>query len=396
MTTPWSGFGDDPEGDPGASSAASLLRIDLAAVAENYRILKSALGETACAAAVKADAYGLGAAQVAPVLAAEGCSIFFVATIDEGIALRQRLAAKAITIAVLNGVLAGAEEAFLEHRLTPVVNDLGQIARWRAMCERTGTPLNAMLHVDTGMNRLGLPPGELDWLAQNPQAMLGPTWRGLISHLASADDPNNPSNGEQLAQFRIARSRLPQMPASLSNSGGVFLGPDYHFDLARPGIALYGGNPCAGGSRTGDSLAGQPNPMRQTVQLLGRILQIRDVEPGMAVGYGGAHRIAAKGRVATVAAGYADGYLRSSGGQTHVYLGQTRLPVIGRVSMDLITVDVTAVPQDAARPGGFVEILGEQFTPNDAAQAAGTISYEFLTGLGNRYHRHYVNNAGDG
>jgi alanine racemase len=388
MTSPKQGFGDHHSDDAGASSAASLLRINLGAVAENYQILKSRLSEIACAAVVKADAYGLGVAQVAPILAAEGCSTFFVATIDEGIALRRCLAPEAIEIAVLNGVLAGTEEAFHEHRLMPVVNDLGQIARWHAMCERTGIALQAMLHVDTGMNRLGLSPSELDWLAQNPQAMVRPTWRCLISHLASADDPDNPSNAEQLARFRIARSRLPRMPASLSNSGGVFLGPDYHFDLARPGIALYGGHPCGGGFR-----AGPPNPMRQTVQVLGRILQIRDVEPGMAVGYGGDHRISGKGRVATVAAGYADGYLRSSGGQAHVYLGHTRLPVIGRVSMDLITVDVTSVSQGEARPGAFVEILGDQVTPDNAGQAAGTISYEFLTRLGNRYHRRYVHNG---
>jgi alanine racemase len=387
MTAPRQVFGDDP----GASSAASLLRINLSAVAENYRILKSALGETACAATVKADAYGLGAAQVAPVLAAEGCSTFFVATIDEGIALRRCLASEAIEIVVLNGVLAGTQEAFLEHHLMPVINDLGQIARWRAVCERTGIALQAMLHVDTGMNRLGLSPSELSWLAQHPQAMVGPTWRCLISHLANADNPEAPSNAEQLARFWSGRSRLPRMPSSLSNSGGVFLGLDYHFDLARPGIALYGGHPCGGGSR-----ARPPNPMRQTIQVLGRILQIRDVEPGMAVGYGGAHRICSKGRVATVAAGYADGYLRSSGGQAYVYLGLTRLPVIGRVSMDLITVDVTAVQQGEARPGAFVEILGDQLTLDDAAQGAGTISYEVLTGLGSRYHRRYVHNGEDG
>jgi alanine racemase len=365
---------------PDTSGAASLLHIDLDAIAKNYRILKSHLGGTACAAAVKADAYGLGVAHVAPVLAAEGCSTFFVATIDEGVQLRNILPAKNILIAVLNGVLTGTESTFIEHCLIPVINDPEQINRWRAETERLDKPLDAILHVDTGMNRLGLSPRDLDRVTQTPEFLRGPTWCYVISHLASADTPDDPINEVQLARFENARSRLPPMPASLSNSGGVFLGPRFHFDLARPGIALYGGNPT--GSPT--------NPMHPTVRLLGRILQVRDVEPGMAVGYGGSHEVRATGRVATIAAGYADGYLRSSGGQAHVYLGQTRLPVIGRVSMDLITVDVTNAPPGDAVPGAFVELLGDQVTADDAAGAAGTISYEFLTGLGRRYHRHYT------
>lgn len=372
-----------PTDDPATATAASLLRIDLGAVARNYRLLKSHLGETICGAAVKADAYGLGVARVAPVLVAEGCSTFFVATVDEGLQLRQTLPSPEITIAVLNGVLGGTEDGFVAHNLTPVINDLEQIARWRAMTTRHGRALDAILHVDTGMNRLGLSPGELERLAKSPKDLEGPNWRYLMSHLASADAPDNPANGEQLRRFRDARARLPRMPASLSNSGGVFLGSRFHFDLARPGIALYGGDPTGGAS----------NPMHQTVQLLGRILQVRDVDPGMTVGYGGAHPVTTKGHVATVAAGYADGYLRSSGGHTHVYLGQTRLPVIGRVSMDLITVDVSEVPAESARPGAFVEILGGRFTPDDAANAAGTISYEFLTGLGKRYHRTYTSDT---
>lgn len=367
-------------GYPGATTAMSLLRIDLGAVARNYRILKARLGGAICAAAVKADAYGLGVAQVAPVLAAEGCSTFFVASIDEGIALRRVLPCVDSQIAVLNGVLANTEDTFLEHQLTPVINDPGQIDRWRAFVGHRQAPLAAILHIDTGMNRLGLSPRDLDQVAAKPEVLTGPAWQYVISHLASADEPDNPANEEQLARFQKARARLPRMPASLANSAGVFLGPRFHFDLARPGIALYGGNPRP------SSL----NPMHQTVRLLGGILQVRDVEPGMEVGYGGSHKVEAKGRVATVAVGYADGYLRAGGGQAHVYLGQTPLPVIGRISMDLITVDVTnAAPADA-RPGNFVEILGEQVTPDDAARAAGTISYEFLTSLGKRYHRHYV------
>ncbi len=371
--------------DPGAAGAASVLRIDLDAVAANYRALAERLGPgTACAAAVKADAYGLGAVPVARRLAREGCAAFFVATIGEGAALRRHLPSPDIDIAVLNGVLAGTEAAFVEHRLIPVANDLGQVARWRKAVERAGAPLDAMLHVDTGMNRLGLPPRELDWLAETPELLEGPNWRCLLSHLACADEPEHPMNAAQLARFRAARARLPRMPASLANSGGIFLGADYAFDLARPGIALYGGNPRGGG----------PNPMRQAVTLLGRVLQVRDVAPGESVGYGAAHRVEAPGRVAIVAAGYADGYLRSSGGRGHAWLGGVRAPVIGRVSMDLVAVDATRVPPEAARPGALAELLGGRVTPDDAARAAGTISYEMLAGLGRRYRRVYEGDDG--
>ena len=362
------------------TGAASLLRIDLDAVAANYLYLKSLLGDVACGAAVKADAYGTGVRRVAPRLARSGCSVFFVATPDEAVDLRTVLPDPAIDVAVLGGVLAGTEEAYVEHRLIPVLNDLGQVARWRRLVERIGRPLDAVLHVDTGMNRLGLPPDELAWLAETPDLLEGPNWRCLISHLACADEPDHPANREQLSRFRAARARLPRMPASLANSGGILLGTDWHFDLARPGIALYGGAPCADGAC----------PLHQVVTLLGRILQVRDVSPGMSVGYGGSYAVREPGRVATVAAGYADGYLRSSGGRARVYAGRMALPVIGRVSMDLITVDVTGAPEDAVRPGAFLELVGSQYTVDDAARAAGTISYEILTGLGRRYHREYL------
>lgn len=366
--------------DPGGAIATSLMSIDLGAVAKNYQILRSKIGAAECAAAVKADAYGLGAAEVAPVLAAEGCSIFFVATLEEGIALRGILPSRDMEIAVLNGVLAGAEEVFVEHGLIPVINDPAEIDRWRAFVMRSEAPLDAMLHVDTGMNRLGLSPRDLDHVAGVPEVLEGPNWRFVISHLASSDDPDNPSNDAQLARFQDALARLPRMPASLAASGGVFLGPRFHFDLARPGISLYGGNPCPS----------TPNPMHPAVTILGRILQVRDVEPGMTVGYGGRHTVKSKGRIATVAAGYADGYLRSGSDEAHVYLGQTRLPVIGRISMDLITVDVTDALATEAIPGNFVELLGERVTADDAANFSGTISDEIFTSLGRRYHRRYV------
>jgi alanine racemase len=360
------------------AASASVLEIDLGAVAANYRWLASRLGGGACAAAVKADGYGLGAARVAPALAAAGCTTFFVATPDEGAALRAVL--PDAVIAVLNGVLAGTEEAFVDHGLVPVVNDLGQVARWREQSARLDAALPAMLHVDTGMNRLGLPPAELDWLAESPQLLAGPDWHCLLSHLACADEPDHPMNREQLARFRTARARLPRMPASLANSAGVLLGPEYHFDLARPGIALYGGNPLAAGD----------NPMRPTVRLLGRILQVREAAAGMTVGYGAGHRVTGPARIATVGAGYADGYLRAAGGRGHVSFEGVRLPIVGRVSMDLITVDVSALPPGRPIPGDTVTLIGDAVTLDEVARAAGTIPYEILTGLGRRYVRRYV------
>ncbi len=366
-----------------AAPAASLLRIDLDAVAANYQLLSRRLATADCGAAVKADAYGIGARRVTRRLVRAGCRVFFVATLDEAVALRADTADAGIDIAVLCGVLPGTGPVLAEHRLIPVINDPGQIARWRRAGERAGAPLDAMLHVDTGMNRLGLSPRETDRLAEAPELLEGVNWRCLVSHLACADEPDDPENRVQLDRVRNVRARLPAMPVSLANSAGILLGPDWHFDLARPGIALYGGGP----------QSGRANPMHRVVTLLGRILQVRDIEPGMRVGYGGDYQVRAPGRVATVAAGYADGYLRSSAGRARVHLGRIALPVIGRVSMDLITVDVTEAPEAAVFPGALVELLGGRNTIDDAAAAAGTISYEILTSLGTRYHREYIEDA---
>ncbi len=369
-----------------AAAAASLLRIDLDAVAANYQLLSRRLGTAACGAAVKADAYGIGASRVARRLVRAGCRVFFVATLDEAVALRADVPDTGVDIAVLCGVLPGTEPVLAEHRLIPVINDPGQIARWRRAGERAGVPLDAMLHVDTGMNRLGLSPRETDRLAGAPELLAGVNWRYLVSHLACADDPDDPENTIQLDRIRAVRARLPAMPVSLANSAGILLGPDWHFDLVRPGIALYGGAP----------QPGRENPMHRVVALLGRVLQVRDIEPGMRVGYGGDYRACAPGRIATVAAGYADGYLRSSAGRARVHLGRIALPVVGRVSMDLITVDVTEAPEAAVFPGALVELLGGRNTVDDAAAAAGTIAYEILTSLGRRYHREYLEDAAEG
>ncbi|MFX4222838.1 MAG: alanine racemase [Thalassobaculum sp.] len=368
-------------------AALSRLTIDLGAVRTNYRRLCRELAGVPCAGVVKADGYGLGADRVAPVLYQEGCRIFFVATFDEAVALRQILPDDQMPdaeIACLNGLLAGTETAFVEHRIIPVINAIEQIGRWRDQGAKEGRALPAMLHLDTGMNRLGLDGREMDRVADDPTSLDGIDWRYAISHLAIADEADHPMNAQQLARFRSMRARLPvAMKASLANSSGIFLGSEFHHDLGRPGIALYGGRPAAG----------RDNPMLCPIRIEGRILQIRTVEPGWTVGYGASWRAARETRIATVAAGYADGYLRSLSSAGRVAVGGRLCDVVGRVSMDSITVDVTDLPEADAAPGGMVEVLGPTVTPDSMADAGGTIGYELLTALGSRYIRHYVDTS---
>jgi alanine racemase len=332
-------------------------------------------GPGRCAAVVKADAYGLGAAHVAPALARAGCALFFVATLDEGLALRRAL--PEAEIAVLNGLVPAPPGAFAHARLTPVLNDLGQIERWRRFAR--GKTLPAMLHLDTGMSRLGLGADELERLAAEPKRLEGVTLSAILSHLACSDEPDHPLNETQRHAFAGALARLPRARASLAGSGGIVLGPAYHFDFGRPGAALYGVNP----------RPGTPNPMRQVVHLKGRILQVREIDSGGSVGYGAAHRMARAGRIATIAVGYADGWLRSSSHRGSAGVAGQRVPVVGRISMDLMTLDVTGIDPDAARPGLYADLLDDRWGVDEAAEAAGTIGYEILTSIGRRALRIY-------
>ena len=367
-----------------AARAGAVLTVDLAAIQANYRALaQRAAG--ACAAVVKADAYGLGAARVAPALARAGANTFFTALLDEAITLRQCLAGvqPAPTIYVLNGSTAGPAADFLAHDVCPVLNSLGEIEAWAAAARTAGRALPAAIHIDTGMNRLGLPAPETDSLAAEPDRLTGIDVRFVMSHLACAEEPDHPLNSEQLAAFTAVRARLPAVPASLANSSGIFLGAPYHFDLVRPGAALYGVNPTPG------LTPARANPMRQVVRLQGKILQVREIDAPRTVGYGATHRAAGPIRVATVAVGYADGYLRSLSSRGSAQVGGQRVSLIGRVSMDLSTFDVTGVSREAARPGALVDLIGADLCVDDVADAAGTIGYEILTALGHRYHRIY-------
>lgn len=354
-----------------------MLEIDLAGIAANWRFLAERVDPAGCAAVVKADGYGLGAAEVSSVLTAAGCRLFFVATIDEGVALRRELPAP-IEIAVLNGPPPGGAAEFLEHELIPVLNEPGQIAEWEAAAAwRLNLP--AMLHVDTGMARLGLTEREFDTLAGKLFEPGPIEWRALVSHLACSDEPGHPLNEIQRERFARACGRAPRIPASLAASSGIFLGRAFHFDLVRPGAALYGVNP----------QPGHPNPMRQIVRLKGKILQVREVDRGQTVGYGAAHVMDAPGRLATVAVGYADGWLRSLSCRGSGRVGGRRVPLLGRVSMDLVVFDVSDADPAFARPGGYVELLNEDYGIDAAAADAGTIGYEILTALGRRFARVY-------
>jgi alanine racemase len=284
---------------------------------------------------------------------------------------------------VLNGPVPGSAEEFAAARLVPVLNAPGQIAEWKHLAAARGT-LPAMLHLDTGMARLGLTAREFDRLADHLGRSGTICWRALLSHLACADEPANELNQEQRTRFLSARCRLGGVPASLAASSGIFLGREYHFDFVRPGAALYGVNPQPGG----------PNPMRQIVRLKARILQVRDVDAGQPVGYGATHVMARAGRLATVAVGYADGWLRSLSRRGSGRIGGVRVPLLGRVSMDLAVFDVSAVDPSVAQPGGFIELLGDEHGVDDAAADAGTIGYEILTALGRRYHRVYRGASG--
>ncbi|MBC8269157.1 MAG: alanine racemase [Rhodospirillaceae bacterium] len=358
-------------------TSGGILSIDLAALVSNWQMLKSQLESADCAVALKADAYGIGASRAVVELARAGCREFFVALIDEGISLRRVLGEAGLDghIHILSGAMAPA--TMTRHRLIPVLNSLNDIETWK----NAAPGLAADIHIDTGMSRLGLPPEELQILANDRAILKGLNISYVMSHLACAEDRDTAMNDQQLQRFKQALKLFPGCRASLANSSGIFLGPEYHFDLARPGVSLYGVNPTPG----------KPNPMAQVIRLQGKILQIRDVDSPQSVGYGATYRVERKGRIATVGVGYADGYLRSLSNCGFGYLGQQRLPLVGRVSMDLITFDVSEVPQSEVHPGAMIDLIGPHNPIDDIADAASIIGYEILTALGSRLHRVYEN-----
>lgn len=359
------------------------LTIDLNAIAANWSDLnKRLIGETECAAAIKADAYGTGQAKVGPRLFEAGCRTFFTAVPTEAVELRQIL--PEATIYVLDGLLPGTAEHFLGQNIRPVLGSLEELEEWAGICRSAGKSLAAAVHVDTGIHRLGLSPQEFQASMQNKE-LLGPFVPSLImSHLACGSVPDHPMNREQLDRFRELTAPFPSIPKSLANSAGILMSSEYHFDLVRPGIALYGGM----------AIETAPNPMKPVAKVEAKIMIVRDVPQGDTIGYGAKQTAHRPLKNAVIAAGYADGMLRRASSSDDRpggfgMIGGHKAPILGRISMDMITLDVTDVPEHLLRRGAFVEMLGPNVAAAEIAAYAETIDYEYLTSLGRRFERVY-------
>ncbi len=372
-----------PEGpiprDAGARGQA-VLKIDLDALAGNWRLLaaraQGGARHAECAAVIKADAYGLGVAPVARALLEEGCATFFVAHLSEGRELRR--IAPETRIFILNGLPPRSAPLFVASRLIPVLGSLPEIVEWVDFCRAEGARHPAALHIDTGMNRLGLPAADLF----SARALMADCELVLaMSHFISAEDPSSPRSRRQIERFEQTRAELPPAPASLCNSSGMFLEAEPFLDLCRPGYALYGGNPTPGAE----------NPMRRVVELYTEVLQVRDVAAGETAGYNARWTAPSRRRLATINLGYADGFLRSGSDASpgvHVFAGGQFCPVVGRISMDLAIVDISET--DPLQRGDSVEILGPHIPVDALAKQSGTIGYEILTRLGPRFRRDYM------
>jgi alanine racemase len=358
-----------------------MLTVDLAAIVANWQALARQLITVECAAVVKANAYGLGLKPVAAALAKAGCKTFFVADIAEARTVRSR--ARQAMIYVLHGFTPSWGEAIISLNARPVINSATELAEWDAFVSARSWHGGAALHVDTGMNRLGITAEEAVALAPRVQTQ-NHGIALLLSHLACADTLDHPLNERQIQLFRELRMLYPGIPASLANSSGIFLGNAAHFDLARPGAALYGVNPTPG----------RPNPMKAVVELAGPILQIRMVARDQTIGYGATWTAKRNTRIAVIALGYADGLLRAGSasddraGGAALVAGK-RCPIVGRISMDLVCVDITDLPEGAVRRGDFATMIGGELTVDEVAASAGTIGYEVLTRLGPRCHLTY-------
>ncbi|WP_346294913.1 alanine racemase [Rhodopseudomonas sp. P1] len=363
------------------AAATGILTVDLDALVANWRKLEKTAIPSECAGVVKGDAYGCGAGPVTKALLAAGCKTFFVATLSEARIVRE--AAPEATLYVLDGFFPNSGDEFAKLNCQPVIGDLYELAEWDVFCRRTGWRGGAALHIDTGMSRLGLTVVEAQGIV--PRIIAGDHGITLvISHLACADLVNHQLNAKQAATFREIAGQFAGVPASLSASSGIFRGPQFAFDLVRPGAALYGINPTPEAD----------NPMQPVVDLKARIVQVRSVERGDTVGYGATWSARRPSKIAVVSAGYADGYFRAAGSSdgtrgADVIIAGQRCPIAGRISMDLLAVDVTDLPANAARRGMMATLIGDGITVDELGHHFGTIGYEVLTSLGRRYTRIY-------
>lgn len=365
-------------GEIHAAAHGAWIEIDLEAVAANWRAISRKVAPAATAAAVKADAYGLGMQRVGDALWQAGCRHFFVAHLSEGAALRQTLPYALIHL--LHGPPKGFEAEVLDYGLIPVLNNPAQLQAWIGLAQHLDRgPLPAVLHLDTGMTRLGI--SEADYLAllHDKSRLRHLDLRFVMSHLACADERGHSMNRAQLTQFGKLRAKLPDVEASFANSAGLFLGRPYHFDLVRPGIALYGGAP----------FPDEPNPMRPAISIKARILQTHTIKAPRTIGYGASYGIK-QGRIATLPIGYADGWPRSLSNLGKAMIGPYECPYAGRVSMDLMTIDVSAVPDELLGPEAVVTLMGGPISLEQVAAWAGTNSYEIISRLGPRLARLYT------
>jgi alanine racemase len=363
------------------NEAGGILTVDLAAIAANWNALAGMTVPVECAAVVKGDGYGCGLEPVTRTLYRAGCRTFFVADITEG--RRVRAVASDAAIYVLNGVMPGSAQAFAADYLRPVISSTTELAEWDAFVATRNWRGGGALHVDTGMNRLGITVDEAVAIAPRLQSE-NHGFTLLMSHLACAEIPGHPMNDRQIRLFREVRMLYRGVASSLANSSGIFLGGTAYCDLVRPGVALYGVNPTPA----------KKNPMRPVVELKARIIQVRTINKGDTVGYGAAFTATRPSRIAIVAVGYADGFLRSAAAArgkpaAEVVVAGKRCPVAGRVSMDVLAVDVTDLSDGAVRRGDFATLIGGRLSVDDLAAGMGTIGYEVLTHLGRRYHRVY-------
>ena len=362
-----------------AEQPSTLLTINLSALVENWRILGSTVGSSTCSAVLKANAYGIGITQAGSALYRAGCNSFFVATAEEGAELRSTIGPNAIIMA-LNGALKENTNSLIEHNIIPVLNSLDQVDLWKNLANKQKSKLFSCIHIDTGMNRLGLSKEDVPKLIKRLERLSNIRISLIMSHLACAEDQENQKNKQQLSSLFRLKKGLPSAKLSIANSSGIFLGSDFHLDMVRPGAALYGINPTPS----------NVNPMQEVVHLKGKILQVRRIDSPQTVGYGATYLADSPRQIATVAIGYGDGYLRSLSNRGVGVLGGIRVPVVGRVSMDLLTLDITNANPEYSKPGEWVSFIGGGISLDEIAYNAGTIGYEILTALGNRYSREYV------
>jgi alanine racemase len=367
------------------SGLGGQLSIDLGALARNWRALDKVSAGALTAAVVKADAYGVGIEMASRALHAAGARFFFVATPDEGMAVRAVLPDAHIFI--LYGLYPGAANLYIRQNLMPVLSSMTMLEEWLAKCLERNEAYPSAFHFDTGINRLGLRLNEAALVRESIEK-LGYAPQMVMSHLACADQPSHEKNRTQLALFGSVMAQFPGIPASLSNSAGLMTGRDYHFQMVRPGIALYGGR----------AVSGRKNPMQPVVTLHVPILQVTEGRTGETVGYGATYTLNRNSKLAVLGYGYADGYLRSLSGTNQrpggkVFIRGKICPVVGKISMDLTVVDITELGSDLPMPGEGAEVLGAHISVDDQADAGGTIGYEILTSLKGRYSRNYV---GDG